>query len=112
MAAFRGIIVIAVVFGLPLVYFGCSAREPVRESAPPFVKLQTKFDYSEHEPYAKPGENGISGQAFFRQQGDSVTTCDGNLVLFLTETSYFLEMFLHMIVDVSEPKPPETPIPV
>jgi len=111
MAAFRGIIVVAVVFGLPLVYFGCSAREPVRESAPPFVKLQTKFDYSEHEPYAKPGENGISGQAFLIQQGDSVVTCAGSRVLLLPATSYFREMFWHMIVAGSEPKPPETPYP-
>jgi hypothetical protein len=100
-----------VLLGLPLAYFGCSAREPVRQSAPPFVKLQTKFDYSEHEPYAQPGENGISGQAFLRQQQDSVVTCAGSRVLLLPATSYFREMFWHMIVAGSEPNPPETPYP-
>jgi hypothetical protein len=85
--------VLAVVLGLPLAYAGCSAREPVRESAPPFVKPQTKFDYSEHEPYAKPVENGISGQAFLRQQGDSVVTCAGSRVLLLPATSSFEKYF-------------------
>jgi hypothetical protein len=111
MAAFRGIIVVAVVFGLPLASAGCSAEQPVQESAPGFVKTQTKFDYSEHEPYAKPGENGISGQAFLRQQGDSVVTCAGSRVLLLPATSYFREMFWHMIVAGGEPKPPETAYP-
>jgi hypothetical protein len=73
--------------------------------------MQTKFDYSEHEPYATPGEIGISGQAFLRQQGDSVVTCAGSRVLLLPATSYFREMFWHMIVAGSEPKPPETPYP-
>ena len=97
--------------GLALVYAGCSARKPARESAPPFVKMQTKFDYSEHEPYAKPGENGISGQAFVRQQEDSVVTCAGSRVLLVPATSYFREMFWHMIIAGSEPEPPETPYP-
>jgi hypothetical protein len=103
MATFRSNMtrVLAVVLGLPVAYAGCSAREPVRESAPPFVKPQTKFDYSEHEPYAKPGENGISGQALLRQQGDSVVTCAGSRVLLLPATSYFREMFWHIIAEVA-----------
>ena len=112
--AFRARIVrlLEVVFlGLALVYAGCSARKPARESAPPFVKLQTKFDYSEHEPYVKPGENGISGQAFLRQQEDSVVTCAGSRVLLVPATPYFREMFWHMIIAGSEPEPPETPYP-
>jgi hypothetical protein len=58
--------VVAVVLGLPLAYAGCSAWH----SAPLYVKMQTKFDYSEHEPYAKPGENGMTGQGFltFKQR--------------------------------------------
>jgi hypothetical protein len=111
MASFRAMIVVAVVVGLPLVFTGCSAEQPVQESAPRFVKMQTKFDYSEHKPYAEPGENGISGQAFLRQQQDSVVTCAGSRVLLLPATSYFREMFWHMIVAGSEPNPPETPYP-
>ena len=102
--------VLAVVLGLPLAYAGCSARKPARDSAPPFVKTQTKFDYSEHEPYAKPGENGINGQAFLKQQGDSVVTCAGSRVLLLPATSYFREMFWHIIAG-SEPAPLEKPYP-
>jgi hypothetical protein len=103
--------VAAVVLALPLAHAGCSARqEPVRH-APPFVQIQTKFDYSEHEPYAKPGENGISGQAFLTRQGDSVVTCAGSRVLLLPATSYFREMFWHMIVAGSEPEPPKNPYP-
>ena len=113
MATFRANIMrmLAVVLGLPLAYAGCSAREPVRESAPPFVKPQTKFDYSEHEPYTKPGENGISGQAFLRQHGDSVVTCAGSRVLLLPATSYFREVFWHIIIGGSDPEPPKTPYP-
>jgi hypothetical protein len=102
----------AVVLALPLAYAGCSARqEPVRKFAPSFVQMQTKFDYSEHEPYAKPGENGISGRAFLTRQGESVVTCAGNRVLLLPATSYFREIFWHMIVAGSEPPPPRTPHP-
>jgi hypothetical protein len=100
-----------VVLGFSLAYAGCSARQPVRESAPPFVKTQTKFDYSEHEPYAKPGENGISRQAFLSQQGGSVVTCAGNRVLLMPATSYFREVFWHMIVARSEPEPLSNPYP-
>jgi hypothetical protein len=112
MATFKANImrVFIVVLGL-LAYAGCSAREPVRESAPSFVKPQTKFDYSEHEPYAKPGENGISGQAFLRQQGDSVVTCAGSRVLLLPATSYFREAFWHIIIGGSDPEPLKTPYP-
>jgi hypothetical protein len=102
----------AVVLALPLACAGCSARqEPVRQFAPSFVQMQTKFDYSEHEPYAKSGKNGIIGQAFLTRQGDGVVTCAGNRVLLMPATSYFREMFWHMIVARSEPKPPETPYP-
>jgi hypothetical protein len=101
--------VVAVVLGLPLAYAGCSSRqEPVRQSAPPFVKIQTKFDYSEHEAYAKPGENGISGQTFLRQEGG--VTCAGSRVLLLPATDYFREMIGHIIAG-SEPKPPEKTYP-
>ena len=103
--------VVAVVLALPLGYAGCSARqEPARRSAPLFVKMQTKFDYSEHEPYVQPGENRISGQAFLKQQGESVVTCAGSRVLLLPATSYFREMIGHMVAG-SEPEPPETPYP-
>ena len=103
--------VLAVVLGLPLTYAGCSARQPVRKSTPAFVKMQTEFDYSEHERYAKSGGNGIYGQAFLAQQENGVVTCAGNRVLLLPATSYFREMFWHMIVAGSEPEPPETPYP-
>jgi len=98
--------VVAIVLGLPLAYAGCAARQ----SAPRFVKMQTKFDYSEHEPYAKPGENSIKGQAFLSQQGGGVVTCAGSGVLLLPATSYFREMILHLVAG-SEPEPPETPNP-
>jgi hypothetical protein len=112
MATFRARIVStsAVVLGLSLAYTGCSARQPVRQSAPPFVKMQTKFDYSEHEPYAASGENGISGQAFVGQQGDSVVTCAGSRVLLLPATSYFREMIGHIVAG-SEPDPPAITYP-
>lgn len=113
MAAFNAnmVTVLAVILGLPITYAGCSARrEPVRESAPRSVKAQTRFDYSEHEPYAKAGENGISGKAFLRHQGDSVVTCAGSRVLLLPATSYFREIFWHIIAG-SEPAPPEKPYP-
>ena len=103
--------VLAIVLGLPLAYAGCSALQPARQFGPPFVRMQTRFDYSEHEPYAKPGENGLSGQAFLTRQGDSVVTCAGSRVLLLPATSYFREMFWHMIVARSEPEPPENPSP-
>jgi len=113
MATFRAkiISVLAAVLGLSLAYAGCSPREPVRKSAPPFVRMQTKFDYLEHEPYAKLGANGISGQAFLKQQGDSVVTCAGSRVLLLPATSYFREMFWHIIITGSDPEPPATPYP-
>jgi len=98
--------VVAVVLGLPFVYAGCSAWH----SAPLFVKMQTKFDYSEHEPYAKPGENGMTGQGFLRQPGVGTVTCAGSRVLLLPATSYFREMVDHLIAG-SEPDPPETPYP-
>jgi hypothetical protein len=103
--------VLAAVLGLPLTFAGCSTRQPVRKLGPPFVKMQTEFDYSEHEPYAKPGENGISGQAFVTQQGNAVVTCAGSRVLLVPATAYFREMFWHMIVAGSEPDPPERPYP-
>ncbi len=98
--------VVALVLGLPLTYAACSARQTV----PRFVKMQTKFDYSQHEPYAKPGENSISGQAFLAQQEDSVVTCAGNRVLLLPATSYFREMIGRMVAG-SEPEPPKTAYP-
>lgn len=102
--------VFAVVLGLPLAYAGCATPLFLRESAPRFVKMQTKFDYSEHEPYAKPGENSIRGQAFLSQQGGGVVTCAGSRVLLLPATSYFREMIRHLVAG-SEPEPPETTYP-
>jgi hypothetical protein len=108
MATFRaGIVrVIAVVIGLPLAYTGCAARQ----SAPRFVKMQTKFDYSEHEPYTHPGKNSIKGQAFLNQEGDGVVTCAGSRVMLVPETSYFREMIRHFVAR-SEPDPPEIAYP-
>ena len=114
MKVFRGNIVrvSAVVLALPLAYAGCSAsKEPERKFGPSFVQMQTRFDYSEHEPYAKSGKNELSGQAFITRQGDGIVTCAGNRVLLMPATSYFREMFWHMIVARSEPNPPETPYP-
>jgi hypothetical protein len=74
--------------GLALVYAGCSARqEPVPQSGPPFVTMRTKFDYSEHESYAKAGDNGIRGQALSgskelvsqRVQGTAFCCCQRHL---------------------------------
>jgi hypothetical protein len=103
--------VLTVLLGFSLAYAGCSARQPVREFSPRLVTMQTKFDYLEHEPYAKPGENGIRGHAFLGQHGGSVVTCAGNRVLLLPATSYFREMFWHMIVTRSEPEPLSKPYP-
>ena len=97
--------VVAVVLGLPLVFAGCATQQ----SAPRFVKMQTKFDYSEHEPYVHPGENSIRGRAFLDQQG-GVVTCAGSRVLLVPGTSYFREMIRHFVAR-SEPDPPETPYP-
>lgn len=103
--------VLAVVLGFSIADAGCSGREPPRESAPPFVKMQTKFDYSEHEAYAKPGKNSINGQAFLTQQGGGVVTCGGSRVLLLPATSYFREMFWYIIVAGSDPEPAERAYP-
>jgi hypothetical protein len=102
---------IAIVLGLPLACAACSAPKPVRESVAPSVKVQAKFDYSEHEPYAKAGRNVLSGRAFLRQQGDSVVTCAGNRVLLVPATAYFREAFWHLIVSRREAQPPETVYP-
>jgi hypothetical protein len=107
----RIIVVVAVILGLPLTFAGCSLREgAVRASPPRFVKMQTKLDYSEHEPYAQSGENIISGQAFLKQSEESVVTCAGSRVLLLPATSYFREMIGHMVAG-SEPRPPEKAYP-
>ena len=102
------------VLGLPLVSAGCSffRQWAAKKPAPRFVKMHAKLDYSEHKPYAQPGENGISGKAFLKQQGevDSVVTCAGNRVLLLPATSYFREMIGHMVAG-SEPEPPEKTYP-
>lgn len=102
----------AVVLASAFAYAGCSAsNEPERKSTPSFVEMQTEFDYAEHEPYAKAGKNGIRGRAFVTRSGDVVVTCAGNRVLLLPATSYFREMFWHMIVAGSEPNPPAKPHP-
>jgi hypothetical protein len=108
--------VVAVVLGFALVSAGCSfvrqfvRQEAAKKPAPRFVKMHAKLDYSEHKPYAQPGENGISGQAFLKQQGEAVVTCAGNRVLLLPATSYFREMIGHMVAG-SEPEPPEKTYP-
>ena len=101
---------LALLLGLSLTCAACSAREPRQKYGPPFVKLQTPFDYLEHEQYARPGENGINGRAFVTQNG-GVVTCTGTRVLLMPATSYFREMFWHMIVARSEPEPPEKAYP-
>ena len=73
--------------------------------------MQTKFDYSEHEAYAKPGKNSIDGRTVLSQRGGGAATCAGSRVLLMPATSYFREMFWHMIVAGSEPEPPENPRP-
>jgi len=60
------------------------------------VQMQTKFDYSEHQPYLQPGENGIRGQGFLRQQGGGVVTCAGSEVYLFPATSFFREMMMHL----------------
>ncbi|SRR5258706_10194201 len=115
MATFRTKVrAVAVVLGLPLTYASCStqesAREAARRTAPRFVKMETKFEYSEHEPYAKQGENGIRGQGAFNQKIVGAVSCAGNRALLLPATSYFREMMDHLVAG-SEPDPPKTPQP-
>lgn len=101
-----------VVTALSLICAGCSAtEEPQRKFGPPFVQMETKFDYSEHEPYAQAGKNELSGQVIVKRPGGGVVTCAGSRVLLMPATAYFREMFWHMIVRRSEPKPPENPNP-
>ena len=71
--------------------------------------METRFDYAEHEPYAKNGENGMNGRGFINEQGKDIT-CAGNRVLLLPGTFYFQEMIGHITAG-SEPLPPETPHP-
>jgi hypothetical protein len=102
----RRMVALAVMLGLPFAYSGCSTKQP----AAPFVKMRTEFDYSEHEPFAKKGANGISGEGFVSQPESGVVTCAGSRVLLLPATPYFREMIGHIIAG-SEPEPPETPYP-
>lgn len=102
---------LALLLGVSIAFVGCAARESRRPSAPQFVKMQTVFDYSEHEPYAKPGSNGIHGITVLSRQGGDAATCAGSRVLLMPATSYFREMFWHMIVAGSEPEPPQNPHP-
>ena len=67
---------------------GCVLRQP--------VPMQTKFDYSEHKPYAEVGENNIKGQGFLRQQGGGVVTCAGSEVMMFPATSFFREAVQHL----------------
>jgi hypothetical protein len=103
-------VVEGLLLGLAVTYAGCSARQRVRDSAPPFVKMQTKFDYSNHESYAKPGGNSVTGQGTLRHQGDGLVTCARSRVLLLPATSYYREMIGHIIAG-SEPEPPQTTYP-
>ena len=97
---------LALILGFLVACAGCSARGPLEKPAPAFVKMQTPFDYLEHERYAKRGANGINGKAVLTQKGGGVVTCAGSRVLLMPATSYFREMFWHMIVAGSEPTPP------
>ena len=53
--------------------------------------MKTKFDYAQHKPHTQPGNNGIKGQGFMRQQGGGVVTCAGSAVYLLPKTSFFGE---------------------
>ena len=55
-----------IVGGLALTYAGCSARESVEKRGPPFVKMQTKFDHSEHEPMPRQAPTASAGKPFSR----------------------------------------------
>ena len=80
--------VVEVLFvGLAVTYAGCSARQRVRESAPLFVKMQTKFDYSDHESYAKTGGNSVTGQGTLRHQRDGLVTCARGPWFILTQVN-------------------------
>jgi hypothetical protein len=84
----RIVTVVAVLIGLPLVYAGCVAQNP--------VEMQTNFDESEHKPYTQLGGNGIIGQAFLSQQGGNILSCAGGDVLIVPATSFFHEMISHV----------------
>lgn len=75
----RGVLLLAA----GVVFIGCAIREP--------VEMKTKFDYAQHKPYTLPGNNGIKGQGFMRQQGGGVVTCAGSAVYLLPKTSFFGE---------------------
>jgi hypothetical protein len=105
---------VTVLLGLLLAYAGCTteefAREAARRSAPRFVKMETQFEYSEHEPYAQQGENSIRGHGLLHQKVVGDVTCAKNRVLLLPGTSYFREMIDHLVAG-SEPDPPKIPQP-
>jgi hypothetical protein len=94
---------------IALLITGCSARQDEPKLKPGFVKMQAPFDYRDHEPYARKGENGITGQGLVHRQ-ETVLTCAGSRVLLLPGTAYFREMIGHIVAG-SEPEPPETPYP-
>jgi hypothetical protein len=97
------------VLGLASAYAGCSARRDDTGSAPPSVKMQARFDYSEHEPFAQKGQNRITGIGFLNSEA-AIGTCAGSRVLLLPGTPYFREMIAHIVAG-SEPAPPDTPFP-
>ena len=80
--------VVAVLLGLPIVYTGCVAQNP--------VEMQTNFDESEHQPYMQLGGNGVKGQAYLSQQGGNILSCAGGDVLIVPATSFFREMISHV----------------
>lgn len=80
--------VVAVLLGLPMVYAGCFAQNP--------VEMQTNFDESENKPYMQLGGNGVKGQAFLSQQGGNILSCAGGDVLIVPATSFFREMISHV----------------
>src|SRR5262245_39548865 len=105
----RIILVLTFAAIIALLLTGCSARQHEPQLKPGFVKMQAPFDYRDHEPYARKGENGITGQGLVHRQ-ETVLTCAGRRVLLLPGTAYFREMIGH-IIDGNEPEPPEMPYP-
>jgi len=80
-----------------LLIVGC-VRQP--------VQMQTKFDYSEHKPYADRGENTVKVQDFLRQQGGGVVTCAGSEAILIPNTPFFREAFKHYR-EIKKPQPAE-----
>ena len=108
-SAVRITVSFATALALACGYAGCAARHDDPGPPPPSVKIQARFDYSEHERFAQRGENGISGIGFLDRE-TATATCAGSRVLLLPGTPYFREMIAHIVAG-SEPEPPDRPFP-